>query len=98
MFPISEILELLAMVKGEKPRTVKRALKIAAKLAEFVADQIPDDGGPVAVLAGGQCLQSLLEDAAGAFQSQGSAAAFDGGFLKLLLAQVMEFVLSKFLK
>lgn len=47
MFPITELIEILNIVKGQQPFTWKRALKITSKLTDFAADQIPDGATPI---------------------------------------------------
>jgi hypothetical protein len=92
LFPISEVLDLLAMVKGQKPFTMKAGLKILAKLLEFGAEQIPEEPAKVEV-----SLEAMLDDLAGSTK-EGHQPLLDNAFLKMLLGKAMEMILSKFFK
>lgn len=89
MFPITEILEILAMVKGTQPFTYKRGLKILATLIAFGADQIPD-AAPQSLTEdmGLQCQLQEIVDA----QKSNQALAIDWGGL---FAKLFQFFLSK---
>jgi hypothetical protein len=92
LFPISEILSLLDMIKGKKPFTFKEGLKILAKLMEFGADQIPEEPAKIEV-----SLESMLDGLASSHKD-GTQPILDSAFLKLLLGKAMEMFLSKFFK
>lgn len=94
-FPITELLEILNIVKGSQPFTWKRALKITSKLTDFAGDQIPDGAQPikwvqplkVETLPAGAVgeLQCQLQEIVDAHEDPNKQAALNVDWMSLIL-------------
>lgn len=95
MFPITEVLDLLAMIRGQKPFNWPDAIDNVASLAKFAAAQIRAGNVPQQInITMPSGFEAQLQQLADAHNANALSLPFDW---KALLREGVVWLLSKFL-